>query len=256
MFDLFRRRRPPPSGAAGSAAGAGTGTRIYAFGDVHGRSDLLAKLFSAIAGDSATTAGDAVIVGLGDYVDRGADSRGVLEALIRGVPRCTVIALRGNHEQMLIDFLDDPVERGSVWLANGAGETLASYGVDVGTSGRLPPLALRSIRDALLSAMPESHVRFLRALPLTYSSGGYLFVHAGIRPGVDLAAQAERDLLWIRKGFADQDVDTGRVVVHGHTPVEEPYLGRYRINLDTGAVYSDRLTCVVLEGMSRRLLEV
>jgi serine/threonine protein phosphatase 1 len=252
---FFRRQSTPPDALALPSIEADE--RIYAFGDLHGRADLIEALFARIADDRRRAPiATAIVIGLGDYVDRGPNSRAVLDALVRGVPGCTLVALRGNHEQMLLDFLDDPVEKGSVWLANGAGETLASYGVNVGTSGRLPALALRSIRDALAAAMPESHLRFLRALPLTYSAGSYLFVHAGIRPGVSLADQTERDLLWIRKGFADQDIETGLVVVHGHTPVEQPYLGRHRINLDTGAVYSDRLTCLVLEGTTRRLLEI
>jgi serine/threonine protein phosphatase 1 len=252
VFDLFRRRRPD---AAIDARVEG-GSRVYALGDLHGRADLLKTAFAAIDRDRRSSPLRVKIVPLGDYIDRGPASREVIDLLVRGVRGCEVIALRGNHEQMLLDFLDDPAGCGPVWMANGAAETLASYGVDTGGARRLPAMALEGIRDVLRERLPAAHERFLRTSRLSYVSGDYWFVHAGVRRGVALAEQAERDLLWIRGGFADRDEPGESVVVHGHTPVEEPTLGRYRINLDTGAVYSNRLTCLVLEGDQRRLLAI
>jgi serine/threonine protein phosphatase 1 len=250
VFDLFRRKRPD----AAVDAHVEDGTRVYAIGDLHGRADLLKAAFAAIDKDRRSSALRIKIVTLGDYIDRGPSSREVVDLLVRGVRGCELIALRGNHEQMLLDFLDDPSGCGPVWMANGAAETLASYGVDTGGARRLPAMALEGVRDVLKQRLPAAHDRFLRSSRLSYVSGDYWFVHAGVRRGIPLEQQEVRDLLWIRSGFADRDEPGESVVVHGHTPVEEPALGRYRINLDTGAVFTNRVACLVLEGDERRLL--
>jgi serine/threonine protein phosphatase 1 len=233
------------------------GVRIYAFGDVHGRADLLRGVFAAIEKDRGEAIGlRHVIVGLGDYVDRGGAVHDVLQMLIHGVDGCELVALRGNHEQMLLDFLEDPQRHGTAWIANGALDTLRAYGVDIGGIGRPNDAELRSIRDAFARSIPPSHLLFLEHLALSYTSGDYFFAHAGVRPTKSVEQQVARDLLWIRQGFADRDEPTDKFVVHGHTPVEQPYFGRYRVNLDTGAYFTNRLSCLVLENTAVRLLEV
>jgi serine/threonine protein phosphatase 1 len=232
------------------------GIRVYVFGDVHGRIDLLRALFSAIERDAGI--GDparSLVVGLGDYVDRSMESKAVIQAIVDGIAGCDLVALRGNHEQMLTDFLENPTLHGPAWLANGAFETLRSYDVPLTKVSHLNPRELQSIRDALARQIPLSHLMLLQGMPLTYACGSYLFVHAGVRPRVAIERQVVRDLLWIRKGFADRDRPFEKVVVHGHTPVDQPYLGRYRINLDTGAYLTNRLSCLVLEGTNVRSLD-
>ena len=251
---LRRSKSPPPVSLPASVV---AGARIYAFGDVHGRVDLLRRLFSAIEQDmGGSDPIQPVVVGLGDYMDRGPESKAVVQALVDAVPGCELVAVRGNHEQMLVDFLEDPTRCGPAWLANGALETLQSYGVEVKKISRLDDAELQLIRDTFARNLPPAHLLLLQRLPLSYTSGDYFFVHAGVRSGVDLEHQAARDMLWIRSGFVEGDQPFAKVIVHGHTPVDQPYLGRYRINLDTGAYFTNRLTCLVLEGTSRRLLDL
>lgn len=253
-FRLFRSKAPRAE--APSAPATAAGERIYVFGDVHGRHDLLGRTLAAIDRDLEETppAGRATIVGLGDYVDRGPDSSRVVLALIeRGAGPAGLVSLRGNHEEVLLQFLDEPVRNGERWFAIGGSATVKSYGVPLPGGGMWDFPALR---QALVTRMPPAHLMFLQALPTTYVSGDYLFVHAGVRLGRPLAEQEPADLLWIRRGFSDGDAPFEKVVVHGHTPVEEPFFGTYRINLDTGAYFSGRLTCLVLEGDRRRLLQV
>jgi serine/threonine protein phosphatase 1 len=233
------------------------GQLIYAVGDVHGRSDLLATLLRQIerdAQESGKGASRRALIFLGDYVDRGPDSKGVIDLLLHSLPSgFDAHFLKGNHEALLIDFLDDG--RGlEQWLANGATATFASYGVDVEAllRTRADPDAWRR---ALLVGMLESHRRFFEHLELAVSYGDYLFVHAGIRPGVPLEAQDARDLIWIRGEFLRSDADFGKVVVHGHTPKPEPEIRPNRIGIDTGAVFSNRLTAVRLDGGTVRILQ-
>ncbi|HYD99436.1 MAG TPA: metallophosphoesterase family protein [Alphaproteobacteria bacterium] len=229
------------------------GMRLYAVGDIHGRADLLSLLLDRIAEDAAAAgARERVLVFVGDYVDRGPDSRGVVERLVRGaLPGFALHCLRGNHEQMMLDFLAD-AEAGLLWLRNGGGATLASYGL-------FPPdedaAGLMSCRAGLAAALPISHRRFLQGLPLSAAFGDYLFVHAGIRPGRRLADQDPFELMWIRQPFLSSAAEHGAVVVHGHTPCDRPEDLPNRINVDTGAFLSDTLSCVVLEGAERRFLQ-
>jgi serine/threonine protein phosphatase 1 len=226
------------------------GMRIYAIGDVHGCDAMLAEVHAKIAADlAARPASDHRIVHIGDYADRGPDSAGVIGRLAAMTANDRrVICLRGNHDQMLIDFLTDPEAGAPILLGNGGKETLRSYGV-----------ALRSANYATLGRqlrelMPEAHRAFLEALPLATQFGDYLFAHAGIRPGVPLGAQDPVDLIWIRDEFLFDGRDHGVVVVHGHTPATEPEVRSNRINIDTGAVYGGPLTCLVLEGSEQRFL--
>lgn len=229
---------------------------VYVFGDLHGRLDLLLRLRDAIAHDQRLSPGSPTVVGLGDYVDRGPDSCGVMDALAGDLFGCKTVLLRGNHEQMVLDFLEDPEGKGAIWLRNGAIDALRSYGVDVTAliGATAPPVA--KVREALVARIPVSHLVTLQRMPCSYMRGGYFFAHAGARSGVPLAQQTADDLLWIRKGFADCDTVFEKTVVHGHTPVEKPYFGEYRVNLDTGAYFSNRISCLVLEGDQRRLLDV
>jgi serine/threonine protein phosphatase 1 len=230
------------------------GLRVYAVGDVHGRADLLEAMLDKIAKDmQERPAPEAIEVFLGDYVDRGPDSRHVIEALMTTPPvggqRC---CLRGNHEAILLDFLAEP----SVlvdWRRLGGFETLLSYGV-------APRMALQfddatQLRDAFTAALPAAHLSFVRSTQLSFSAGAYFFVHAGIRPGTALEAQSPEDLLWIREPFLFSQRDHGKIIVHGHTPSEEPEVQANRINVDTGAFLTGRLTCAVLEGQGLRFLD-
>ena len=257
LFRLAKASRPiPPTTYLDHSPTLPPGRRVYAFGDVHGRRDLLDKLWRSILQDLGDDLPrEALVVGLGDYVDRGRDSRGVLESLAGLNAPLRVVALRGNHEDVMLRFLDRPMEFGPLWLELGAAETFASYGIRV-ESLRPTESRLRELRAQLFSAMPVSHKRFLSALPLWHTEGDYVFVHAGIRPGIPLEQQREADLLWIRDGFADRDPRFSKVVVHGHTPVEKPEVLRFRINLDTGAYATGRLTCIVLQDSEHRFLNL
>lgn len=202
--------------------------RILAIGDIHGCLDKLIELLNRMGPGRTDT-----IVFLGDYIDRGPDSRGVVEVILglrQSVPK--TICLRGNHEDMFLTVYTEG-EGELAFLCNGGGATLASYDI--------------TIREALQGrGIPEGHVSFFSSLPLYYETGEYLFVHAGLRPGLSLADQSPEDLLWIREEFICSDWDFGRTVVFGHTPRREPLVTSRRIGIDTGAVYGGFLTGVEL----------
>jgi len=229
--------------------------RVYAIGDLHGRADLMAEMLQRIAADSstATQVNETVLVFLGDYIDRGPDSAGVIDQALRlmNEARYTTHLLKGNHEVMLLDFLDD-ADRFFHWAANGGVETLESYGVDVDAMRNETP---ERLRQTALAAIPDAHLTLFRGLKTSVAIGDYLCVHAGVRPGIALDAQAEHDLIWIREPFLDHEGDFGRYVVHGHTPVSEPDIRTNRMDIDTLAWRSGTLTTVVLEGASRRFLQ-
>jgi len=222
------------------------GLRVYAVGDVHGCADRLAGLHARIAEDAwHRPAQRVVLLHLGDYVDRGEDSAGVLERLNAPgpVPGAEVVNLLGNHEVMMLDACDPRSAEGSLpfWLENGGAETLASYR----TSAEDP---------APWEAIPREHLALLRRCRLTWSAGDYLFVHAGIRPGLPLDRQDPFDLLWIREPFLSYEGDLPMVVVHGHTPAAAPAVRPHRIGIDTGACFGGDLTCLVLEGQRLRFI--
>ena len=228
-------------------------SRLYAIGDIHGRLDLLDRAVAAIERDVALYGGDALTVTLGDYVDRGPSSHGVIERLADNPFPTPYVALRGNHEAMLEEFLDDPAV-GRHWRAQGGAETLQSYGVAV--RGLMVGKANVEASERLRAAMPAKHTAFLRSLRLSFSHGSFFLCHAGVRPGVPLEAQSERDLMWIRKEFLTSREDFGKIVVHGHTPVPAPEVLPNRINIDTQAYASGRLTCVALEADGYRFLDL
>lgn len=215
--------------------------RIYAVGDIHGRSDLLDLMLAFIDDDRRRRPiGQAIEIFLGDYVDRGADSRGVIDRVIQRVVGKGAVCLKGNHEQMMERALVD-AEAFAFWLGVGGLETTRSYGAPAGR-GRD-----RGQRH-FAQAVPGEHLDFLASLRTSTSVGGYFFAHAGVAPGIPLASQHSRDLLWIRDTFLYSDEDFGKIVVHGHSPAPAPERRRNRINVDTGAYFSNRLSCAVLEG--------
>ena len=222
--------------------------RIYAVGDIHGRLDLLERMIAAIARDAAAQGGSSLTITLGDYVDRGPQSRGVIDRLIVNPFPGDYVALKGNHEALLEEFLADP-QAGLHWQQLGGLQTLRSFGV------RLPPRGgFAQAAADLRAALSPAQQKFLASLKTSLAVGRYFFCHAGVRPGVPLDRQSEDDLLWIRQEFLDSDADFGKLVVHGHTPVVEPQVRANRINIDTGAFATGRLTCVVLEDGRHRFI--
>ncbi|MFQ5774790.1 MAG: metallophosphoesterase family protein [Kiloniellaceae bacterium] len=232
------------------------GTRVYAIGDSHGCADRLRALHEAILEDSGQPdapeprAPRRVAVYLGDYVDRGPNPRDVLDVLIEEpLPGFESVHLLGNHDAFMAGFLEGTGDL-ALWMINGGAATLRSYGIgSLAVHGGAPGL-----RAALEARVPAEHRRFLRNLRLSHVEGDYLFVHAGIRPGVPLEAQDPYDLLWIREPFLSSEADHGKVVVHGHTPAGAPVVRANRIGIDTGACFGGRLTALVLEGGARRFL--
>jgi diadenosine tetraphosphatase ApaH/serine/threonine PP2A family protein phosphatase len=231
------------------------GQLLYAVGDIHGRLDLLRDLLQLIEDDAhaRSQATRRTLVFLGDYVDRGPDSSGVVANLTaRAFPGFDTHFLKGNHEAILLNFLGDPLHLDH-WLVNGGQATMDSYGVDTRALAEERARPERW-REAFAAALPETHLRFFRSLQLSVTIGDYLFVHAGVRPGVPLAAQSEDDLVWIRGPFLDHAGSFGKFVVHGHTPALLPVIRPNRIGIDTGAVFSDRLTALRLEDRARAFL--
>jgi serine/threonine protein phosphatase 1 len=216
------------------------GQRVYAVGDVHGCLDRLVALHELIGTDlTERPTESAVLVHLGDYVDRGPDSAGVVARLANGeaLPGTLTVNLMGNHEHMMLAALvSSDAETTELWLANGGADSLLSWGVPRSAQPREWP-----------NYLPIPHLLFLRDLAVCHEAGGYLFVHAGIRPGIPLERQSRHDLMWIREPFLSSQVTFGPVVVHGHTPRQEPVVRSNRIGIDTGAVMGGVLTCAVLE---------
>jgi serine/threonine protein phosphatase 1 len=225
---------------------------VYALSDIHGQNAMLHEALDRIAADGGA---EAPLVVVGDLVDRGPDSRGVIQTLLdgRAAGRDWTI-LRGNHDQMFLDFLTEAhagapaTLPGTGWLShnNGGIETLASYGI-------APEAAARNWQRAQ-RAIPRAHIDLLSSLPLTEEKGDLLFVHAGIRPGVPLRHQSAHDLLWIREPFLDYTGDHPWLVVHGHTPGDRPRHYGNRVNLDGGAGWGNELFPVVFEGGDAWLL--
>ena len=226
------------------------GTRVYAVGDVHGCADRLAALHGQIAADMARDpVADPLLLHLGDYVDRGDASATVVRRLAAGpvLPGMPMVCLRGNHEQMMLDALAGDRSDVDLWLDNGAEATLRSWG-------------LRGIRSpASWRAAMAPELPFLQGLELCHRVDGYVFVHAGLRPGVTMERQSAEDMLWIREEFLTWPgrilpEAPGTAVVHGHTPRPHPDVVGQRIGVDTGAVGGGALTCAVLEGRTVRFL--
>jgi serine/threonine protein phosphatase 1 len=221
------------------------GVRVYAVGDVHGRADLLDAMLWRIDADRAAEPRDRNIeVFVGDYVDRGPSSRTVLDRLAQRAQTHGTVLLRGNHEHLLLEFLSNPIILAE-WQRLGGLQTLLSYGLK-------PPINASAaqqieLADQLRGALPASHQSLLRNMPRSFTCGDFFFVHAGLRPGVPIAEQNDEDLLWIRDDFLLCAAPFDKFVVHGHTPVVEPDLRSNRINIDTGAYATGRLSCIKIE---------
>lgn len=245
-----RAVRPPPVIPSGKL--------IYAIGDVHGRADLLRQLLDIIRQDYRQhfTPHPATLVFLGDYVDRGGASNQVIETLLelQGEPSMELMALRGNHDQFLLDFLTQPL-LGKAWINFGGSATLAAYGVPVPKTIS-DDEAWIATSQQLAEAIPQEHIAFLEATHYCATFGDYVFVHAGVRPGIELQEQRPADLLSIRETFlATHDALPGRVVVFGHTPFEMPLVEGDKVGIDTGACATGVLTALALFNDTRRFLQ-
>lgn len=252
MTGLFRRLLG--TSRSGQQPSVPAGHRIYAIGDIHGRDDLLGDLLDRIAADTASR-GPArqVVVFLGDLIDRGPASAQVIERLRRYRPAdARVVFLGGNHEEVLLRILDGEEQLVPDWLRFGGAECMESYGIDRKRLRRLSPAKAAA---AIRAAIPPAHVEFLDGFDDSFRAGDYLFVHAGIRPGVPLAEQSQTDLRWIREPFLKHAGSHGSVVVHGHTISEQVEERANRIGVDTGAYRTGVLTAIVLEGADRWFLQ-
>ncbi|HEY8032958.1 MAG TPA: metallophosphoesterase [Methylocella sp.] len=234
--------KSPPSHASPQLP---EGLRIYAVGDIHGRADLLKILFSRVDEDlNEHPISETIHVFLGDYIDRGQNSAAVLDLLIERAKTHRMLCLKGNHEHFLSEFLENPAVL-KHWAHYGALPTLASYGLTPAINAN--PEDQVQLSASLRNALPKSHSQFLAGLKLFFTCGDFFFVHAGVRPGTPLSHQCEEDLLWIRDDFLMHEESFEKIIVHGHTPVRQPEVRSNRINIDTGAYATGRLTCLRLE---------
>ena len=250
MFQALRQIFARDENAALPAVPAGQ--RIYAVGDIHGRLDLFAALGEAIdADDAAREPADTTVILLGDLVDRGPDSAGVIALAREWQQRRTVRILHGNHEEMFVRSFRD-IETFRHFLRHGGRETVLSYGID---RARFIPATIEEAQEMMIAAVPSEDIEFLNGFEDMVAMGDYLFVHAGIDPRVPIEDQKRHDLRWIREPFLSHLEPYGPVVVHGHTICELPEDCGNRIGIDTGAFMTGRLTALVLEGTSRRYLE-
>jgi serine/threonine protein phosphatase 1 len=235
--------RPQSANPRSTAASTPPDTRVYAVGDIHGRADLLMETTARIDDDlRRRPIRHAVEVYLGDYVDRGPDSKAVIDLLAGRLVRNRAVCLRGNHEDLMEGFLRQPANL-HPWLQLGGMQTLASYGIHPRVVDTEFDLYRR-----FWDAFPRAHELFMRCLRYNFCCGDFLFVHAGIRPGVPIEQQEPHDLFWIRREFLDSTRDHGNLIVHGHTTVPHPDIRPNRINIDTGAWRTGILTCIAIEG--------
>lgn len=245
---FFNRRTTTPS--------VPDGVVVFAVGDIHGRADLAEHILDVARLEADDAAGaQIVLVGLGDYVDRGPQTRELIESLVALThhPRLETRFLRGNHEQILTAFLED-ASAGPPWCEFGGRQTLASYGIQA-PEDPSDLQAWEGARRAFNSSLPTAHRDFLKTLALRFTIGDYIFVHAGLRPGVSLTRQREEDMLWIREPFLTSRKPFSKLVVHGHSPSQAVHVDRRRIGLDTGAYATGVLSAVRLQGAARHLFQ-
>ena len=246
MINFARQKEDRPAGAPG--------LRAYVIGDVHGRLDLLKNLLAQIHGElDRKPVKQALLVFVGDLIDRGPNSAQVIDRLRTYVhPKVRPVFLLGNHEEVLLRVLDGDAELLAKWRWFGGTECLQSYGVNTEFLSRMND---QDALDAVRAAIPRRHVQFLESFSDTCRFGDYLFVHAGLRPGVALEEQVQSDLRWIREPFLLDDTDHGMIVVHGHTISELVEEKRNRIGIDTGAYRTGVLTALAIEGPDRWFLD-
>jgi len=227
--------------------------RIYCIGDIHGRYDLLKKIHTLILADAEDYADEITVVYLGDYIDRGSESKQVIDYLLsKPLPQFKSIFLRGNHEQVLLDFIAPYNPPSNQWFNFGGLSTLSSYNVRL---KGIPNIAdLPAIQEDLRQQLPASHLDFFQASQTYYQQGDYYFVHAGVKPKLKLEKQIATDLLWIREEFLNSTDFHGKMIVYGHSITDKPDIQLNRIGIDTGAYYSNKLTCLVLENTQQRFL--
>lgn len=246
---ILNRKQSEPS-----PVGLPENHRLYCIGDIHGRLDLLLEVHQKVTSDALTFDGVKILVYLGDYIDRGMHSKQVIDCLLENnFADFKTVFLMGNHEQVLLEFLNNKDPSIALdWFRFGGLPTLASYGITV----RGIPTArdLQQLRAEFREKMPAAHLAFFERLALRYEIGGYFFVHAGVRPKVKLHRQRPEDMLWIREEFLNNDLFHGKVIVHGHSITDEPEARHNRIGLDTGAYASGKLTCAVFEELACRFL--
>lgn len=230
------------------------GMRVYCVGDIHGRADLLHQLQEMILQDASEFLDRKIVIYLGDYIDRGEQSSEVIDHLQnKPLPGFESVYLRGNHEQTMLDFLQQPVV-GCGWLTYGGLNTLVSYGIKIPK----PPSAEQdyiALQNQLLKQLPEKHLSFLQDTRLSYSLGNYYFVHAGVKPGIALESQQPVDQLWIREEFLACRKYHEKIIVHGHSITDTPEFLPNRISIDTGAYMSGRLSALILENTLQRLIQ-
>lgn len=250
---LWNLRRTPASPSREPKTG---GRLIYAVGDIHGRYDLLTRLMERIIFDLNETGGAErpMLVLLGDYVDRGPRSAEVIESVLwlKARQEFELRPLKGNHEQAMLDFIEDPVGA-AAWIEFGGDATLMSYGVRVPRP--LDEHALVLVRDELVEQLPPAHRALLAELELSVVVGDYAFVHAGVRPGVAIEEQEENDLLWIRNEFIRASGPFDKVIVHGHTWEPNAQIFKHRLGIDTGAYATGVLTAARIDDAGHRLLQ-
>lgn len=243
----FKKKTPP-------TAMVPNGVRVYAIGDIHGRAGLLETLLGKIKDDlSASSVKKTFVVFLGDYIDRGENSKKVIDTILGWKPKgVTKVALKGNHEAMMLAYLNNPA-LGELWFNNGGNATLLSYGISM--DPKLPLASrLAAAHKDFKNKLPESHLRFFNALELNFEVGDYFFVHAGVRANRSLEDQTEEDMLWIRSEFLESRKRFEKIIVHGHSIHWEPAVTHRHISVDTGAYVTGRLTAVVLEETKVRFL--
>lgn len=227
--------------------------RIYAVGDVHGRLDLLEELLARATGDiAARSVVRAVFVFLGDYIDRGPSSRATIDRLILHATDHECVFLKGNHEQVAVKCLSDR-SLFDQWMRFGGVDTLVSYGVS--PQALLDDQQIIRLQASFHNALPQAHFRFFRDLRKSFGCGDFFFAHAGVKPRIELSRQKESDLLWIRDEFLSSNEDFGKIIVHGHTPCSEVEVAPNRINIDTGAYATGRLTCLVIDERSLAVID-
>ncbi|RLA20924.1 MAG: serine/threonine protein phosphatase [Gammaproteobacteria bacterium] len=228
-------------------------TRVYCIGDIHGRVDLLTTLHEQIIADSSGYTGQKILIYLGDYIDRGLHSKEVLDLLIdQPLQGYQSVFLRGNHEQVLLDFLN--IDPGIVlqWFGFGGQATFLSYGVSV--AGIPFGEQIYQLQSDLAAKIPEKHLSFYQQSQFSYTLGDYFFVHAGVTPKVALNRQLPLDMMWVREEFLNSRYRYEKMIVHGHSVFETPDIQKNRIGIDTGAYASGNLSCLVLQDEQRRFI--